>query len=114
MQKEPGHSVNGKSPRRQRNEQDIFNMMEEYERSEGLSVRDFCELHDISDGTFYNWQKRYRQRNEAAAPKGFLQVEVVAASVPAPDNPSGALFAEVKGIRLYQPVTADYLKALAS
>ena len=91
MLRQSGHSANGKSSRKQRSEEEIFNMMEEYERSESFSARDFCELHDISDGTFYNWQKRYRQRNEPGAPKGFLQVEVVAASVPAPDAPSDPL-----------------------
>jgi hypothetical protein len=56
-------------------------------------------------GTFHTWKKRYRVlavRNPQD--QAFVKLQV-------PASLSG-LFAEVNGIRLYQVVSADFLKAL--
>lgn len=72
----------------------------------GLTVNEFCMLHHVSRGAFYKWQLRHKvkasqKKNQAA----FAKVSVLSSS-------TGALFAEVNGIRVYQPVAASYLKEL--
>ena len=71
-----------------------------------ISAKEFCMQHDICEAGFYKWRSRYgaspsENRND------FLILKQT--SVPLPES---ALFAEVKGIRIYQPVTASYLKEL--
>ena len=45
-----------------------------YERSE-LTVVDFCDLHDVSTASFYQWRNRLRQRKSPARGE-FLPVEI--------------------------------------
>ncbi|MEJ7828860.1 MAG: transposase [Segetibacter sp.] len=101
-----------KSPiRRTRNQ--IIKLLKEYESKEGMRVVEFCKLHDINKSNFYNWQKSYGGKQSVKhKPKGFLTVELTP-SAEAPVN-TPILFAEVKGIRLYHVVSAEYLKALVS
>lgn len=97
--------------RTQRSEQEIFGLMEEFENNDSVSVKDFCELYDISDATFYNWQKRYRNRHEAGdKSKGFISLEFAPPAFP--QQPQ--LFAEVRGIKVYREVSASFLKELLS
>lgn len=85
--------------------QQMENLLELQEQS-GLSIKSFCAKHGISPATFYYWKKRLKAFSDPAS--GFAKLEVTA-------FPSAAaLFAEVKGIRFYQPVSVDYLKALLS
>lgn len=98
-----------KSPVRRTRKQ-IIKLLKEFEGTEGLTVIDFCKQHDVNKSNFYNWQKRYgSKQSPLSKPKGFVAVEVTSPIASAP-----SLFAEVKGIRLYQMVTAEYLKTLAS
>jgi hypothetical protein len=101
-----------KPPRRRvRTEQEIFALMEKLESGPGIKISAFCKQQHISGATFYNWQKLYRNHKKAkSSPKGFLPVTILR-DVPVTSN-TAALFAEVKGIRLYQSVSADYLKSL--
>lgn len=85
-------------------------MIEEQLRSQalsGLSIKSYCAQQGIPTGTFHNWKKRYEQAEQVSATKGFDPAYVSADKV-------DGLFAEVNGIRLYQPVSAGYLKELAS
>jgi len=82
--------------------------MEEFESSGVFTIAEFCEMNEISNATFHNWQRRYRSHKEN--PSGFLSMEVTASPMEAMEP---ALFAEVKGIRLYRQVSASYLKELA-
>ncbi len=94
----------------QRTEAEIFSLMEEYESSEGITVKEFCEMQDISTQTFYNWQKQYRNRNNESRQPGFMTV-----SVNAPEGrPLPTPFAEVGDIKIYTQVPASYLKELMS
>ena len=74
----------------------------------GITGSDFCKQHNIDKSTFYKWKSRYGVRGEKKKQDhaGFAKVEVV----PSPAAP--ALFAEVAGIRIYQPVPASFLKEL--
>jgi Transposase len=94
-----------------RSRQQILQLLKEFD-SKGLTITQFCELHHIQKSNFYKWQKRYgSKQTQNSAPKGFLAVELTSpAAAPCPTAP--ALFAEVNGIRLYQPVSALYLKTL--
>lgn len=96
---------NANTPRSRRNRQQILELLSEFENST-MSVTDFCNLHKISKGAFQQWKVRHGKRQSKQA--GFAQLQV---SVPVGKHAEG-LFAEVKGIKIYQPVAAAYLKEL--
>jgi hypothetical protein len=94
--------------RRQRTPEEIIKLLEEYENSEGITVKEYCAMIGVSDAAFYNWRKMYGPKNENDEKQGsFIEL------VPSEDMPVQRLFAEVRGIKLYQPVNAEFLKALA-
>jgi len=90
-----------------RTEDQILGLLEEYEIS-GYTVKEFCEISELNETTFYSWLRKYRSRVEEE-PKGFAPIEVLP-SVVATVGP--ALFAEVGSIRIYKEVAAEYLKSL--
>jgi hypothetical protein len=99
-----------------RSEEEILKYLYEQEQS-GLTVKEYCEMYDIVEQTFYGWVKRYRARVAEEDVKepggmagGFASIEVVPALVQ--DRPQ--LFAEIGNIKLYKEVPAEYLKALLS
>ena len=100
--------LNNKSKRR--NKQAILQLLEEFSKS-GMGVKSFCNRYSIGRSTFHKWQSRYNHKREArglvTAGPGFAAIDVINAA-----GQSSMLFAEVKGIKLYQPVTAAYLKEL--
>lgn len=79
----------------------ILELLEQQQQS-GLSIQAFCAQHSIPAGSFHNWKRKYGSGNGGAS--AFTPVQI---------SPSAALFAEVNGIKLYQPVSAAYLKELA-
>lgn len=99
-----------KQPAVRRTRKEITKLLKEYERMEGTSVADYCKTRNISKANFYNWQKRHGSQaiKERVISNAFIPVELSASS------PVISLFAEAKGIRFYQVVPADYLKALLS
>lgn len=109
---EEQNQVKRKSPVRKTRKQ-ISKLLKEYESKAGMTTIEFCKMHNVNKSNFYNWQKRYGsgQTNDSK-PKGFIPIEVGPSYRPS-DNVS-SLFAEVNGIRLYQVVAAEYLKALVS
>jgi len=102
-----------KTPPVRRSRKQIVKLLKDYQSREGMRVVEFCKLHGLNKSNFYSWQKRYGGKQpQKCEPKGFLSVELTHS----PETPGAttSLFAEVKGIRLYQVVSADYLKALVS
>ena len=99
---------NGQQARQRivRSEEQILSILEEFEKS-GFTQKEYCELSDINEMTFYSWLKKYRKTN-GEEPKGFTAVEVIPTLVHAKPQ----LFAEVGDIKLYKEVSADYLKTL--
>jgi hypothetical protein len=93
-----------KRPRRTSIE--IKNFLETFKQS-GLNAKSFCKLHDISEAGFYKWKKRYA--DQAPVKESSF---VVLQQRPAPSLTEPSLFAEFKGIKLYQAVEASYLKEL--
>jgi hypothetical protein len=102
--------MDGTSKQR-KTEQEIIQLMEEFEASDSITVKEFCEMQDISNATFYNWQKIYRNRNQSEDTNGFVSLEV---STSPNEQTEATLFAEVKGIRFYKEVSASFLKELVS
>ena len=88
-----------------RSASEILSMLQQYKES-NLTVRAFCEAQNLNTGTFNTWKKRYRsQVSPPVKGNRFMELQVSSAS-------SAQLFAEVNGIRIYQPVSVDFLKAL--
>lgn len=90
--------------RKQRSSEQIAEILKNF-RESGTTVKQFCADHQIVPGTFHKWQSRANEKILKKENKGgFAQIQV---------SPSFAgLFAEVKGIRIFQPVSAAYLKEL--
>lgn len=99
---------NGKAPISRRSKARILELISKYDKSQGMTVKAFCKLHQISEGAFYSVRSRYRSSDTSHQ----KQAGFIAIARPAFKEPAGILFAEVNGIKLYQAVPADYLKAL--
>lgn len=100
--------LNGKPPISRRGKRQILELLSKYDKTPEMTVKAFCKLHQISEGSFYSARKRYRSSGTSLSKQsGFIAI-----ARPAFKESTGSLFAEVKGIKLYQAVAADYLKAL--
>jgi hypothetical protein len=93
-----------------RTKEQILQIVAEYERSQGLTVKEFCRQHGISEGSFYSFRSRYGVKHQSKSKSGGF----IAITAPVLKDSTSSLFAEVNGIKIYQAVSADYLKALAS
>ncbi len=107
----PSHPARAK----QRSPENIYALLNEFERAEGLTVKDFCKLHDVSEGTFYNWRRKYQNRDTEGGngpSKRFIPLDLGSLLT---NTERTALFAEVtkEGYRIYQPVSPEFLKSLA-
>ena len=91
--------------RSRRTAKEIKNLLETFWQS-GMAVKDFCILHNISETLFSKWRSRY---GNTSAVKGN---NFVLLHDPAEVKNGSMLFAEVKGIKIYQAVAASYLKEL--
>ncbi len=101
------HTTNNPIRSRRKNDE-ILGLLNEFEKR-GLTVKEFCVMYNISRATFHKWQSRYGNKiRQRAKPTGFAEVHVFPSGL----NNQGSIFAEVNGIKIYQPVTAAYLKDL--
>ena len=101
-----------KSPVRRTSKQ-IVKLLKDYASKQDLTIVEFCKLNDVNKSNFYNWQKRYAiKESKPVEAKGFVPLKLTPS--PSSSDSGPLLFAEVKGIRLYQVVTSEYLKALLS
>jgi transposase-like protein len=92
-----------------RTEEQILAILEEYEAS-GLTAKEYCEISEINEATFYSWMRKYRSKAETEGRGGFAAIE----EIPTLVHSRPQLFAEVGNIRLYKEVPAEYLKTLLS
>jgi len=104
-------NIHKSNTRRYRSRKEILELLDKLNQSEGTTVKEFCKEHNINKATYYNWRTRYRG-NITKEQKSARFIEIVS-TLSSATTVSAALFAEVKGIRLYQPVSAEYLKTLA-
>lgn len=93
-----------KRPRRTSVE--IKSFLEIFKQS-GSNTKEFCKTHGINRAAFYGWKRRYALKVPLKK-SSFLLLE----QLPVPSTSDPALFAEVKGIKIYQSVEASYLKEL--
>ena len=98
---------NQHKPRKQRTREEIIRLLQDYENSGGMSVREYSDMIGINDATFYNWRKKYGVVQEPQV--NFIPMEVTGTQQPAP-----SLQAEVKVIKFYGPLCIEHLKALLS
>jgi len=84
---------------------EIKRLLEDFNQA-GIVAKEFCILHNISEAGFYKWRSRY---SEVPQVKKNSFITLKNASVLPRE---GSLFAEVRGIRIFQPVAASYLKEL--
>jgi hypothetical protein len=88
--------------RRFRGKGEILRLLQEYNKS-GQNIKNFCTLRNISRGTFHRWKHKYRETDSISNPVGFAPLQII---------PEPGLFAAVGTIRIYQPVSAAFLKEL--
>ncbi len=94
--------------RRRRKKEEIPGLLNEFEKR-GFTVKEFCEMYNISKATFHKWQSRYGNKiKQQTRLTGFAKVHII----PSRLNNQASIFAEVNGIKIYQPVAAAYLKEL--
>ena len=75
----------------------------------GMIISDYCRANQISEGSFYYWLKKMKNTGPAPFPPStILPVKII----DAPNVPASSVFAEVRGITLFQPVPAEYLLTL--
>lgn len=96
--------ISTRSSRIFRSREEILQLLSKQSDS-GLSVRQFCQEHAITEGSFHYWKRRYNKAEVRDAKSAFTRIDVSAGV--------SVLFAQVGGIKIYQPVSADYLKELA-
>jgi hypothetical protein len=94
-----------KIKRSRRTSAEIKQLLEAFSRA-AISAKEFCMQHDISEACFYKWRSRYGG-SPSENKNDFVILKQTSVSVT-----ESTLFAEVNGIRIYQPVTASYLKEL--
>ena len=100
--------MNVNQPKVRHSKAQLLDLVKEYDKNPGMTIKAFCKRHQISEGSFYSARSRYRATGASKQkPSGFITL-----SAPVLKEPAGTLFAEVNGIKIYQPVPADYLKAL--
>lgn len=91
--------------RARRSSAEVRQLLELFSQS-GMSAKEFCVLHSISEAGFYKWRSRYSNK-PSGGENNFVMLREASAV-----HDSSVLFAEVKGIRFYQAVSASYLKEL--
>ena len=76
----------------------------------GMIISEYCKAHQISEGCFYYWLKK--TKNISPVPlssPAILPVKIVETKN---EHVTSNLFAEVRGITIFQPVPAEYLLTL--
>lgn len=88
--------------RPRRSAADIQNLLAEFQIS-NQTVTTFCASKSIQTSSFHKWVSRAKVKQSNRS--GFAPVQVSAST-------ASGLFAEVNGIRIFQQVSAEFLKLL--
>jgi hypothetical protein len=92
----------------QRSKEEIISLLDECRKGK-FSVKEFVKLKGIHEATYYNWRNKYgSKQGKQRLSTGFATLKIN----PSPSAHPPALFAEVKEIKIYQLVSAAYLKEL--
>jgi hypothetical protein len=94
-----------------RTKEDMFELIAGHNKG-ATTVKEFCQVHGLTQGVFYYWQKKYHIENSKPGSQcGFVRLQVEDTQHVGAHQ---GLFAEVRNIKLYQAVPAAYLNELAS
>ena len=75
------------------------------------TVKEYCKVHHLRESSFYYYLKKYRsQANIGAIRPSLIPINIIPTEEVS--NTESSLFAEVHGVKLYKPVSADYLLTL--
>ncbi len=91
--------------------QEMFSKIAEWLQS-GLSQKSYCEQHNIRYHIFHYWYKRYRQAQAATTGSSFVALHVQPSFTDPATVQAELLFADGKRIVFYQPLSADFVKAI--
>jgi hypothetical protein len=94
-------SSKGVSARKYRGKAAILKVLQDQAAS-SLNIASYCAAHGIAKSNFHRWLRKYGEAPEIGQ-VGFTPLQIV---------PEAGLFATVGSIRIYQPVSAAYLKEL--
>lgn len=87
-----------------RSKQEIEHILRD-QLASGLSIKAFCAANGFHKATFHYWKKKATAATSQSKDAGFASVTILPST-------GSHLFAEVGNIKLYQPVSAAYLKEL--
>lgn len=101
-------ATQSKQFRPRRSKQEIRDLLNAFEKSNS-TIKEFCEVRSLSYGVFQKWRSRYGSTaGSKSASTSFAKLDIV----PTVKDPLPGLFAEVRGIKIYQSVSASFLKEL--
>jgi transposase len=96
-------------PRHQRNvpREQFWRRHISRQRLSGLTIRDYCQLHDLHENSFYSWRRTINERDrQPASPipppvaPAFLPVAVVGTPTPSHDSPIDIRLADGHCVRV--------------
>ena len=69
-------------------------------------MKEFCSEKGIKPGTFYYWLSKQRNSKQKVSRRAFVPVTIKE------ELSEEKVFIEYKGLKFYQPVNVEFLKAL--
>jgi len=95
-------------------EQQMFNMLTHWQQS-GISQKLYCEQHGIRYHVFHYWYKRFRGSQADSKKEGtFIPVQIKPSVAAEKNADIELLLANGTRVLFYQPVSADFIKAIIS
>jgi len=89
----------------------MFSLIAEQAAS-GQSIKSFCARHGIRSGNWFYWQKRYQQRNVESHNNDNGSFTLLQVTPDVVTSVESGIFVEYKGLKIYRPVPASFLKEL--
>lgn len=83
----------------------ITALVSEYEKG-NRTIKEYCSDKGIKRTTFYYWLSKQKNNKQSKPGPAFVPVTIKEGVL------EEKVFAEYKGLRLYQPVSVEFLKAL--
>jgi transposase-like protein len=83
----------------------IVELISEYKKG-GRTVKEFCSEKGIKPGTFHYWLSKQRNSNQKPGKPAFVPVTIKEELL------QEKVFVEYKGLKFYQPMNVEFLKAL--
>jgi transposase-like protein len=83
----------------------ILELISEYKKGQ-RTVKEFCSDKGIKPGTFHYWLSKQRNSKQKPGKPAFVPVTIKEELL------EEKVFVEYKGLKFYQPVNVEFLKAL--